>query len=65
MWFWSSLLPGVRPLPHLVDTGAATGKPAIHLAVHNGQPDELAVISAELESIARSCNWFNPCDPED
>ncbi|WP_020501014.1 hypothetical protein [Sciscionella marina] len=48
-----------------VDTGAATGEPVIHLVVHNGQPDELGVISAELESIAESCNWSNPCAPED
>lgn len=48
-----------------VDAGVATGEPVIHLAVHHAQPDELGVISAELESIAQSCNWSNPCDPAD
>lgn len=48
-----------------VDTGVASEEPAIHLSVHTGQPDELGVILAELESIAQSCNWSNPCDPED
>lgn len=48
-----------------VDTGAETGEPAIHLAVHNGHSDQLSVISAEMESIAQSCNWSNPYDPED
>ncbi|WP_338596927.1 hypothetical protein [Saccharopolyspora sp. SCSIO 74807] len=48
-----------------VDTGETTAEPIIHLKVHHGQPDELDAISAELESIAQSCNWSNPCDPED
>ncbi|MBA0127284.1 hypothetical protein H0B56_17170 [Haloechinothrix sp. YIM 98757] len=37
----------------------------IHLIVHNAHGGDLDWVSTELQSIARACNWTNPCDPGD
>ncbi|WP_031470556.1 hypothetical protein [Sciscionella sediminilitoris] len=59
-WIWPSLRPGSWAPPRRGWTARMWPSP-----VHHAQPDELGVISAELESIAQSCNWSNPYDAED
>ncbi|NKQ57324.1 hypothetical protein HFP15_31105 [Amycolatopsis sp. K13G38] len=52
-------------LSALVHTGENQDEPAIHFTVHNGHDSDRGLVTAELESIAQTHNWSNPCDPDD